>query len=40
MIVGQNVFDKQVRNNLITHHSILKNATSEGDDYTAGGLLY
>ena len=39
MIDGQNFFDQQVRNNLITYHSIRKVATGKGNDYTTGCLL-
>ena len=39
MIHGQNFFDQQVRNNLITYDNIQKSATSQGNDYTAAGLL-
>ena len=36
MIDGQNVYNEPVRNILITHDSIRKNATGQGDDYTTG----
>ena len=39
MIDGQNYFDQPVRNNLITHDSIQKISTGQGDDYTTGCLL-
>ena len=36
----KNFFDQPVRNNLRTYDSIRKIATSQGDDYTTGCLLY
>ena len=39
MIDGKTVFDQPVRNNLITHDSIWKVATWQGDDYTTGSWL-
>ena len=39
MINEQNCFDQPVRNNLITHDSIQKISTDQGDDYTTGCLL-
>ena len=39
MTDGQNFFDHPVRNNLITHDSIWKTATGQGDNYTTGCLL-
>ena len=34
MIDGQSFFEQPVKNNLRTHDSIRKIATSQGDDYT------
>ena len=39
MIDGQSLFDKTVRNNLITYDSIQKISTGQGDDYTTGCSL-
>ena len=39
IIDRRNVFDKPVKYNLITHDSIRKIATGQGDDYTTGCLL-
>ena len=39
MIYGQNLYDQQLKNDLIIYHSIGKNTTGHGDDYTTGCLL-
>ena len=39
MIVGKNVFDQPINNNIKTYANIKKIATGQGDDYTAGSLL-
>ena len=39
MIHGQNLFDHQIRNILITYDNIQKIATGQGDHYTTGCLL-
>ena len=39
MINGKNFFDQPVRNDLITHDSMQKIVTGQGDDYTTGFLL-
>ena len=39
MIDEQNLFDQQVRNDLMRYDSIRKIATGQGDDYTKGCLL-
>ena len=39
MIHGQNFFDEQVRQKLMTYDNIQKIATGQGDDYTTGCLL-
>ena len=39
MINGENVFDQPVKDNKVTYENIRKNATGQGDDYTAGCLL-
>ena len=39
MIDGQNFFDQQIRNTLITCDNIRKVATGQGDNYTTGCLL-
>ena len=39
MIDGQSLFDKTVRNNLITYDSIQNISTGQGDDYTTGCSL-
>ena len=40
MIVGKNLFDQQVKNNIKTYNSILKNMAVQGEDYTTGCLLF
>ena len=39
MLDGQNIFDKTIRNNLITYDKIRKIATGWGADDTTGRLL-
>ena len=39
LIDRKNFFNQPVKNNLITHDSIRKIATGQGDDYTTGCLL-
>ena len=39
MIHGQNLFDHQIRNILITYDNIQKIATGQGDHYATGCLL-
>ena len=39
MINEKNFFDQPVRNDLITHDSMQKIVTGQGDDYTTGFLL-
>ena len=39
MIAGQNVFNKPLRNDLITYNSIQKITIGQGDDCTTGCLL-
>ena len=40
MIDGKNFFDQPVKSNMRTYDNIQKIATGQGDDYTAGCLLY
>ena len=39
MINGQNFLNQPVKNNIRKYHSILKNTTGQGYDYTTGCLL-
>ena len=39
MINGENFFDQPIKNNKVTHESIRKITTGQGDDYTTGCLL-
>ena len=39
MINGKNLFDQQVKNDLLTYENIRKIATGQGDDYTTSCLL-
>ena len=39
MIVGKNLFDQSIRNDIKTYENIQKIATGQGDDYTTGCLL-
>ena len=39
MINGENFFDQPIKNNKVTHESIRKIATGQGDDYTTSCLL-
>ena len=39
IINGENFFDQPIKNNKITYENIRKNATGQGDDYTARCLL-
>ena len=39
MIDGKIFFDQPVKNHKVTHQSIRKTATGQGDDYRAGCLL-
>ena len=40
IIDGQNIFDQPAKNNIKTNNKILKITTAQGDDYTAGCLLF
>ena len=40
IIDGQNIFDQPAKNNIKTNNKILKITTAQGDDYTAGYLLF
>ena len=40
MINGENVCNQPIKNNKVKYENIRKIATSQGDDYTSGCLLY
>ena len=39
LIVGRNIFDQPIKNNLKTYDNIREITTGQGDDYKIGGLL-